>query len=325
MAKTLSPLLSASAHGKLARSLIYSKKKSGQLTRAMHYPKKEPSLKQWTRRHIVGLLTAHWQCMTDGERATWKTNAAASSLHLPGYQYFLKLAQADLETHHGLVLYLPLNESTGENFYCRACDMIAGTLKPDYPNHVPTRVPSFRKEYGNALHFYDDDVYGLINYMPKLGVTTQASFEAWIKLTDLAGAAGNIIVNWIGLAGQRCFNFRVQNDKLDLLYSPDGVETRAVSSDSSLTLEWTHVCVRLNLDNKLHFFINGVQDTAEADFASFNVYANDLTLGGYAGWNIFPGYIDEVRIYNRALSIEEIKKHCQLLRLGKKRQPLLRL
>jgi len=46
--------------------------------------------------------------------------------------------------------------------------------------------------------------------------------------------------------------------------------------------------------------------------------------GGIAADNRYhSGLIDEVRIYNRALGAAEIKKHYELLRLDKKRQPLL--
>jgi len=325
MAKTHSPLFSASAHGKLARSLVYSKKKSGQLTRSMHYPKKEPSLKQWTRRHIVGLLTAHWQCMTDAEHLTWNTNAAASSLNLPGYQYFLKLAQADLPTHHGLVLYLPFEEATGEGVRCKACNMIMGTLEPSYPDNCPTRLPSFRKEYGNCLSFDGEDDYVILNYAPQLAITTAFTIEAWIKVADLDSGVGVIVANYVTGGDKRCFILRVVNAVLSFYYSADGITADYINAATPLTLEWTHVLVTKGADNKIRYFINAVQDASEADLISLHTEEQDIEVGMRNMADYFIGRMDELRIYNRSLGAAEIKKHFDLLRLNKIRQPLLRL
>jgi len=325
MAKTKSPLLSASAHGKLARSLIYSNKKSGQLTRAMHYPKKEPSLKQWTRRHIVGLLTAHWQCMTDNERSTWSANAAASSLNLPGYQYFLKLAQADLYTHHGLITYLSFNESTGGNFYCYSCDMIMGDLLPDYPDNCPTRIPSFKKEYGNALFFDGIDDYGDLNWVAKMGVTEQITIEAWIKLSSLSSGWGRVFSNFREAMELCCWMLVIQNDKVRFHYSDDGINNFSITSSTPLTLDWTHVVATLGLDNVTRIFINAVQETVTGSVSSLFVSPEAIKVGSGFDAAFFDGAIDELRLYNRALSYNEIKKHYELLRFNKKRQPLLRL
>jgi len=325
MAKTLSPLFSSSAHGKLARSLVYSKKKSGQLARAMHYPKKEPSLKQWTRRHIVGLLTAHWQCMTDNERSTWNTNAAASNLNLPGYQYFLKLAQADLYTHHGMVIYLPLNEATGENCFCAVCDMFMGVLKPSYPDNCPIRSPSFRKEYGNSLFFDGTDDYVQISYHSRFSITEAITLEAWIKLSSLSHGWQILFAN-SAAAPNRVMILRVINQKLYFYASSDGLVYVNVSTDSILTLDWTYVVATFStLDNKMRLYINSVQWPDTQDLDSLHVAPKPLFFGGTPASEFFFGGIDEFRVYNRALGAEEIKKHFALLRLDKKRQPLLRL
>lgn len=325
MAKTLSPLLSASAHGKLARSLIYSKKKSGQLTRAMHYPKKEPSLKQWTRRHLIGLATARWQCMTDNERATWNTLTAASGLNLPGYQYFLKSTLADQETHSGMLLYLPLNESTGKYYYCHACDMIAGELLPSYPDDCPTRVLSFKTEYGNALDFDGTGWYSQINAIPKLVFSEQITLEVWCKLKDLSDGSSFILRNWEAGTDNRVFIFQLFNCFPHLYFSDDGINVSSIFWNFKLTTEWNHLVVTLGLDDKLRCFINAVELPETTNLTSFHTHSNNIHFGGTSTVSNFNGFLDELRIYNRALNVEEIKKHYQLLRLDKKRQPLLRL
>jgi len=325
MAKTRSPLFSSSAHGKLARSLIYSKKKSGQLTRAMHYPKKEPSLDQWTHRHVLGLATARWQCMTDDEHITWNADAAALGLNIPGYHYFIKATLADQATHSGMLLYLPLNESTGDKVYCHACDMIAGDLKPSYPDDCPTRVSSFRTEYGNALDFSAEGVYANIDAMPKLSFTDLITLECWFKQKDLSDGISTFLRNWNHAVDDRVFNFYLNNRRPEMAFSSDGIETVTHRWNVYQDTEWKHIVVTLSADHLFRCYINAEQLDGTHELTSFHDASNDISLGGAGGAENFNGILDEVLIYNRALGPAEIKKHYQLLRLDKKRQPLLRL
>jgi len=71
--------------------------------------------------------------------------------------------------------------------------------------------------------------------------------------------------------------------------------------------QWYFIAaVRQNLING-KIFINDMIKQAGCSSASPYTSADPLTIG-YAGFHkYFPGLIDEVRIYNRALSDEEIK------------------
>jgi len=325
MARTRSPLYSFSAHGKLARSLIYSKKKSCQLTRAMHYPKKEPSLDQWTRRHLMGLATARWQCMTDDERAAYNTSAAASGLNLPGYQYFIKATLADQETHSGMLLFFPLNESTGEDLRCYACDMIMGTLKPSYPDDCPTRVSSFRKEYGNALDFSGAGVYASVVSTPKLVFDDQITLACWFKQKDLSDAISIFMRSWEHTTDNRVFNFYLNNRRPEMDFSSDGIETVVKRWNIDQDTEWNHIALTLSSDHLFRCYINAEQLDGTGELTSFHDAQNALQFGGAGGATNFNGILDQFLIYNRALGPVEIKKLYDLLRLDKKRQPLLRL
>lgn len=325
MAKTKSPLLSSSASGTVGKSLIYSKKRAGSITRAMHYPKKVPTLKQWTRRHIVGLLTAHWQCMSDAEHTSWNNLAVSNKSKLPGYHYFLKSAQSDLYTHHGLVGYWSLNESSGDTFFDYSGNSFHGTLGPSYPDNCPSRVSSFKKEYGNALFFDGIVDHGTISHDPKFDVSTQFSVEAWIKLSSLSSANGGIFCRWGYAAGLRCLRLDTVNNKLVVYASVDGNTHSTTLSTTKLTLDWTHVAVTLSPDEDIHLYINSVLDDSSTPSAAINISSVISYVGIVIGGSPFDGIIDELRFYNRALNYNEIKKHYQLLRLDKKRQPLLRL
>ena len=159
MVKTKGPLFSLEAHGKLGNVLNYSKKKSGSQVREFHYPKKKVTGAQWTQRHIIGMITARWQTLTDEEKATYVTSGKALSPPITGFNYFVRVAQADLKTHIGLVAYYPMNETTGATVFDASGQGYDGTLKPTYPSNCPGRVPSLSEKYGNALSFDGGDDY----------------------------------------------------------------------------------------------------------------------------------------------------------------------
>jgi hypothetical protein len=67
---------------------------------------------------------------------------------------------------------------------------------------------------------------------------------------------------------------------------------------------WCHV-VMLRKDGITKFYVNGVQ-TANTE-SSTPLVPTDFTIGSAIGIRFFKGMIDDVRIYNRALSDSEIQ------------------
>jgi hypothetical protein len=76
--------------------------------------------------------------------------------------------------------------------------------------------------------------------------------------------------------------------------------------------QWTHVAVTLEGTN-MYAYVNGVQHPTVGTFPAGQVFPSDYTLQIGAGdWiHPFEGKIDEVAIYNRALTLEEIQRHYQ--------------
>ena len=78
-----------------------------------------------------------------------------------------------------------------------------------------------------------------------------------------------------------------------------------------LLVNWMHFVVTRDFDSKtVRIYHNGLEvknNVGATATAMSNVQA--LTLGSRTGGGYFNGLIDEVRIYNKALSITEIQKH----------------
>ena len=151
--------------------------------------------------------------------------------------------------------------------------------------------------------------------------TSQFSITAWIKLKSTQ-ANQTILENYEYLSStSRGFNFRVHTgDKLKFDgYYTDATRTDALSSTSIPLNTWTHVAAVYNSTNSsIKLYINGseVSYTTQTYNAmqyhsncAVNIGALTYGTGGGAGANDqqwFNGHIDELRVYDDALTATEI-------------------
>jgi hypothetical protein len=71
---------------------------------------------------------------------------------------------------------------------------------------------------------------------------------------------------------------------------------------------WTHLASTYDGAN-LRLYVNGVQVASKAVTGSIKASTGVLHIGGNSIWNDewFAGLIDEVRLYNKALTVAEIQ------------------
>ncbi len=193
-------------------------------------------------------------------------------------------------------------------------DNLGNAGEENWQEHfVDDTPPVVTKEYGEPKYIYlcfdgvDDKV--IVPNSENLRLTDAITIDAWIKIDDcgLYPIVDKIYYNtgyrlWIYCAGNA--------SKLHFLYG-NGTDY-IVSGYSIMDIplhEWTHVAVTMN-DSGGKLYINGIEVKTfekKGDIAvSTSPYAY---LGiGYSRWNdkSFKGCIDDVRIYNKALSHSEI-------------------
>lgn len=160
-------------------------------------------------------------------------------------------------------------------------------------------------KFGNALEFNGYNAMVSIADSPTLDLVNGMTLEAWVK------PARNS--NW------RSVILKESPDDLSYgLYSNDdgtrpGVWVRSGSKTSftrgaTLPLHaWTHVAATFD-GSRLRFYQNGVLKSTLSISHKIEASQGPLRLGGNSVWGEwFSGLIDEVRVYNRALSANEIK------------------
>lgn len=170
----------------------------------------------------------------------------------------------------------------------------------------PTRVDG---KLGRALQFSGSNV---INDHVDLGnplalqITGSQTIMMWLKPNNLSlrrnpyakayGGEGTITIE---IGGSRSYYYGTGGGNV--------TPYQGFGGSSIPNNEWTHITLVRNLTNmRLYWYKNGVQsNSTPATYSPATASSLNALIGkGYT--NIFAGIIDEVRIYNRALSATEV-------------------
>lgn len=137
-----------------------------------------------------------------------------------------------------------------------------------------------------------------------LGITGDISISAWIKRSVTDGYTP--ILSKTDSSTTWDYDFYVVNSTDTLRFYSDATSPTTISSTGTITdTNWHHVVVTRSGSN-LKFYIDGKLDSTQTMSGSFNNNA-DPVLIGTDGPGDFAGLIDDVRLYNYALSDHQIK------------------
>jgi hypothetical protein len=320
MAKIKGPLMSSAAHGKIAQSLLYRRRSRQNTVDKLTRPTGKPSLSQLTQRTIIGLLTAHWQCMSSGDKQTYKDLGKLQKPPLPGFNYFIRVAQTDLKTHHGLLGAWFLNEATGTTCYDSSGQGNNGVIATVSGSPSAHRTSSLSDKFGRAVRLYEGHQHVKINHNDNLNIVNAISVEILIKPLDLSVRGGLVTKSYYGDPMWALMKF---NDGELWWYIRKGGD--ADNEHCSIELEegkW-NLAMITHTNYDINWYINRKHDTDTADLkpelsnGSEDLYIGD---GPTSSPGTSPCIIDRVLIYNRILSQAEYNKHYMLLRNKAKRQ-----
>jgi hypothetical protein len=134
----------------------------------------------------------------------------------------------------------------------------------------------------------------------------RVTVEAWLYPTELSGWRTAVMKEAAaGLAWGLYAHDNAPRPAMTAAFA--GVDTSAPGTAALPLNTWTHLAA--TYDGKmLKLFVNGVQSGAVTVAGTLNAAADPLRIGGNHIWGeYFSGRIDEVRVYNRALSAAEIQ------------------
>jgi PKD repeat protein len=164
--------------------------------------------------------------------------------------------------------------------------------------------------YGKALVFDGVNNWVTVNDAASLDLPTGMTLEAWVYPTALIGGTTN---------GWRTVIMKEQSNQLIYSLNANSDANRpnsyvytssdlGVSGNAQLPLNtWTHLASTYD-GAVLRLYVNGSQVGSRSLSGSIRASSYPLRIGGNSVWGeFFAGRIDEVRIYNRALSVAEIQ------------------
>lgn len=306
MARTKGSLFSLNAHGSIARGVTYRQGNSKQSARKYAKPTNAGTPKQRERRRITEFIVAQWQNISEATRDTWRANEEAKRLGLTGYQYFLKQAQADLYTYHGLIAYWSMNYIISGEILDLSGNDNTGTLKPTYPTDCPVLTKSKDNRFCNAIEFDGADDYISLETSDSLNQNlNEMTMEVWVNFEESLTEAILValsIDNW-----KKAVTIRNAQRDVQISFYVDGA-SRTITSNSKLERGiWNQITGTYDGTN-INIYLNGVLDKSHGPYAPpITDFGSPSYIGtGLVSQGFFPGKLDEICVYNRALSAEEI-------------------
>ena len=153
----------------------------------------------------------------------------------------------------------------------------------------------------------DGNSWAEVHDNASLDVTTGLTLETWIYVEDNA-TQGRILSKWGNTQPNRSFQMFMNNAVVRFLIG-DGSSQNGLNSATSLTEgNWHHIVGTYDGAN-IKIYIDGSEDVTTAE--TFTIYNSNepLYIGGYtSNANLSDNPLAQPRIYNRALTAEEVQR-----------------
>jgi hypothetical protein len=161
---------------------------------------------------------------------------------------------------------------------------------------------------GNALMFDGTNDFVSINNNPTLNPTDQITICAWVK-RDVTGVRHNVIAKHTLSSPFNGFHLLIDQANGAGFGLTVGSTWQQCGGGKINAATWYHLAGTFD-GTQMKFFINGTLIGSKVVSGKITTNSNILCIGraapGFETGYFFDGVIDDVRIYNRALSAEEI-------------------
>ena len=160
---------------------------------------------------------------------------------------------------------------------------------------------------GKALQFDGVNDWVSVSDSASLDLSDKMTLEAWVY--PLAMSNNETIILKESSAGEVYALYADEDARLPVSYINNG-SYRAVTGPNRLpTNKWTHLVATYDGQNQ-RLYVNGVEVAKSAQSGLIQQSTGVLRLGGNSLWGeFFNGYMDDVRIYNRALTATEVSNN----------------
>jgi uncharacterized repeat protein (TIGR01451 family) len=168
--------------------------------------------------------------------------------------------------------------------------------------------------FGNALLFNGTNAWVSIADAASLDLTTAMTAEAWVNPFAIppANCSPSPTCSWMDVIHKDSDRYYVEaSSNLNGEPEAGGIFTggkHIVFAPSALPINtWTHLALTYD-SSTIRFYVNGALVASAAETTPFTTSTNPLFIGGdQTQGQFFNGLIDEVRVYNTALTQTQIQ------------------
>lgn len=168
-------------------------------------------------------------------------------------------------------------------------------------NHAKVIVsPSAATFVGASMYFANNTGRLNVSSSAKMSLTSGVTLESWFKTNNVIGTKNLIVLT----SGTKTLTLRLQGANVQLAAFNGSSTQTATSSSTYLANNFNQVTAIFRTDSII-IYLNGVRSggIALGGFSLLPMNSSALEMG-----NGFTGYLDEVRIYNRAKTANQVSE-----------------
>jgi hypothetical protein len=236
--------------------------------------------------------------LTNGGSYTYYIRCQDTSLNVDPNDYPITFSVAD----PSLVAAYSFNEGNGTT--------VADTSGHGLTGTISGATWTTQGRFGNALSFNGTDAWVTVPSNSVLNLTDLMTLEAWVYPTAQGGLWRNVLIK--ERPGGEVYNLYSNTDAaVPAVFAVRSAAPNAPVGSAGVSAiplnAWTHLAVTYD-GAQLRLFVNGTPVGSQPMTGSMVTSTGALRIGGNSVWGeYFQGEIDEVRIYNRALTQAEIQ------------------
>jgi hypothetical protein len=237
---------------------------------------------------------------SNGEELVVTADAAVGCASTPGNGVITVPGSGD-----GLVSYWPL-DSVADGV---VEDLVGG----NDGTHGGVTAVGGRVDGAGSFDGVDD--YVTVPDDPSLDLTDRLTLAAWVNAPSGQDDYARIVSREQSGVGNRQYNLGLDANAREPRVVVDTVDSDGIAVSGALPADevtdgqWHHVAMTFDRTSKLRLYLDGVEVDSQSVSSSLVSRSSDVTFGAPAhlpGKDLFEGWIDDVRIYDRALSAGEI-------------------
>ena len=218
------------------------------------------------------------------------------------------LAQAET-LPDGLVSYWSFDDNTADSAWLYSANVGAAEDSLRHLGGPAQYVPGI---VGRAIRL--DRSYLTARFSPDVKLGSSCTIEAWIKPGEMAGPRQRLVLDW---GGEKGYHLGIRDRQVSLYHKQAGGEEPHPEGGAVVEDKWQHVAAVADARSKrLAVFLDGsVVAELPYDGTVADTAVEPLGVGASAGGSgedsRYRGAIDELAVWNVALSDETIRLHFE--------------